>query len=361
MASMPANGQETQPMPTANNAQPIEITATKTVEWLRDQSQYVARENVIVTQGAMSIHSDLLTADYREGAETSMEIYQLTAEGNVQIKDDTNTAYGEKGVYDVTAGIAVLTGSDLKLVSPDQTVTATERMEYHSNERLAKAIGNATVRRPKDTLKADTITAYFADDKAPATASASPNAALGGGKLDRLEGEGHVVITTPTEILYGNKAIYSAAKNTAELIGNVKIERGPNVLTGNRAEVDLATNISKLYGSEKEGGRVRGVFFPDSKNKSDNKGQDKKSPVPAPFIAAPATPPAAPSAVVIPPNFPTKPPAGTSDPAAVQMPTPPLDALALPAPIALPPANPQANTAVPAPAAPANVSRRIEY
>ena len=145
MAAMPASAQEAQaPAPAANNAQPIEITATKTVEWLRDQSQYVARENVIVTQGAMSIHSDLLTADYREGATSSMEIYQLTAEGNVQIKDDTNTAYGDKGIYDVTAGVATLTGGDLKLVSPDQTVTATERMEYHSNERLAKAIGNAT-------------------------------------------------------------------------------------------------------------------------------------------------------------------------------------------------------------------------
>lgn len=344
LIGMPAYAQEAAP---ANNEQPIEITATKTVEWLRDQNQYVARENVIVTQGAMSIHADLLTADYREGATSSMEIYQLTAEGNVQIKDETNTAYGDRGVYDVTAGVATLTGGDLKLVSPDQTVTATERMEYHSNERLAKAIGNATVTRPKDTLKADTITAYFADDKAPA--GAAPDAALGGGKLDRLEGEGHVVITTPTEVLHGNKAIYSAAKNTAELLGDVKIERDKNVLTGNRAEVDLATNISKLYGSEKEGGRVRGVFFPGSKDK--NKGQDNKTPVPAPFVAAPATAAVLPPTVVS-PRVGTPLPAGVSDPAAVQVPTPPMQA---------PPIAPAANTAVPPPAAPANVSRRIEY
>ena len=170
MGAMPAMAQQAPAAP-ANNAQPIEITATKTVEWLRDQSQYVARENVIVTQGTMSIHADLLIADYREGATSSMEIYQLTAEGNVQIKDEANTAYGDKGVYDVIAGVAVLTGNDLKLVSPDQTVTATDRMEYHSNERLAKAIGNATVTRPKDTLKANTITAYFADEAAATPAN----------------------------------------------------------------------------------------------------------------------------------------------------------------------------------------------
>ena len=34
------------------------------------------------------------------------------------------------------------------------------------------------------------------------------------------------MITTPTEKLYGNKGIYSAEKNTAELRGKVRIERG---------------------------------------------------------------------------------------------------------------------------------------
>ena len=82
-----------------NSEQPIEITASKSVEWLRNQNQYVARENVIVTQGNMQIFSDLLTADYRDGATSSTEIWQITAEGNVQIRDDKNTAYGDKGVY----------------------------------------------------------------------------------------------------------------------------------------------------------------------------------------------------------------------------------------------------------------------
>ena len=312
-----------------NTAQPIEITATKTVEWLRDKNQYVARENVIVTQGTMSIYADLLTADYRDGATSSMEIWQLTAEGNVQIKDEANTAYGDKGVYDVIGGVAVLTGGDLKLVSPDQTVTATERMEYHSNERLAKAIGNATVTRPTDTLKADTITAYFADEAAssPAAASPAPASALGGGNLDRLEGVGNVVITTPSEKLYGNKAVYNAATNIAELLGNVKIEREQNVLEGVRAEVNLTTNVSKLFGSEKQGERVRGVFFPSSKNKDNNKGQDKP--------VAPASPVAAPTVTFTP--SPVAPPVTPVQPA------------------------PAANTAVPAPASPATVSRRIEY
>lgn len=317
--------------------QPIEITATKTVEWLRDQKQYVARENVIVTQGAMTLKSDLLTADYREGATSSMEIWQMTADGNVTIADQQNTAYGDKAVYDVPKGTAVLTGQNLKLVSPDQTVTARDRMEYYANERMAKAIGNAKVVRTKDTLTAATITAYFKDDAAK-TNSAKPqktggSEALGGGSLDRLEAEGGVVIKTPTETLHGTRAIYRAASNTAEIIGKVKIERGENVLEGERAEVNLTTNVSKMFGSEKPGGRVRGVFFPssDKQTNAGTKGQDNTSRIPAPVITAPAAPkaPVAPSAPTIMP------------PAAIQP--------------------EKTDSAIPVPADPAKVSPRIEY
>lgn len=280
-----------------NSSEPIEITAVETVEWLRAKQQYVARKDVIVTQGTTQIFSDLLTADYRKGATSSTEIWQLTAEGSVRIKDETNTAYGDLGIYDVTKGIATLTGKDLKLVSPDQTVTARDRMEYYSNERMAKAIGNAVVVRPTDTLKASVITAYFKDN-----AAATPNEGgaktgadagqkggmLGGsGNLDRLEAEGNVIIITPTETLYGSKAIYRADANTAELTGKVRVESGENVLEGQRATVDLTTNVSKMYGSEKEGGRVRGVFFPGS----------EKSPAATP--AAPKPPAAAAPALTV--------------------------------------------------------------
>lgn len=317
------------PAPAGNSSQPIEITATETVEWLRNEKQYIARKDVIVKQGAMEIHSDLLTADYREGTTSSMEIWQMTAEGNVEIKDETTTAYGDKGVYDVTNGVAVLTGQNLKLVSPDQTVTASERMEYHANERLAKAIGNATVVRAKDTLKADTLTAYFKDEAATtATSDKTPVGSPlgGGGNIDRLEADGNVVIITPTEKIYGSKAIYRADTNTAEITGKVKLERGENVLEGARAEVNLNTNISKMFAAGKSGERVRGVFFPGSESLPKDKGQDKKM--------APAAPPAVPPAVTFNPP-----------PVPVETPAPPKSAVS-----ATPPAP-----------APAKVSPRIEY
>ncbi len=284
------------------SGEPIEITALETVEWLRGKQQYVARKDVIVTQGTTQILSDLLTADYREGSTGSTEIWQLTAEGNVRIKDETNTAYGDLGIYDVTKGIATLTGQNLRLVSPDQTVTATEKMEYYANERMAKAIGNAVVTRPTDTLKANVITAFFKDNAAAEQGSNTAQKASpmgGSGNLDRLEADGNVVIITPSEKLYGSKAIYRADANTAELTGNVRVERGENVLEGARATVDLTTNISKMYGSEKQGERVRGVFFPGS----EKTGENAAKPSTPPFI-----PPASGGKVEIPADSASPPP-----------------------------------------------------
>jgi lipopolysaccharide export system protein LptA len=168
-------------------------------------------------------------------------------------------------VNEVHTSVHTLKGENLRLHSPDQVVTCNQKMEYFPNTRQARAVGNAKVVRGQDTLSANTITATFKDKSAAAPANAS--APAGTGNLDRLDAEGNVVIVTPSETLRGNRGIYRADTNIAELIGNVKIERGPNILEGERAEVNLTTNVSKMFGSESGTGRVRGVFFPGSEKK----------------------------------------------------------------------------------------------
>lgn len=236
----------------ANNNAPLEITADQTLEWHRNDQQYIARGNVLAVQGDVRIAADTLTADYRETAASSIEIYRLTATGNVIITSRGNTAYGSHAVYDVDKGLAVMTGNNLRLVSPDQTVTARDRFEYWVQAGRLAAIGNAAVTRGEDRLTAAQVSAIFQEDGS------------GQRRLARLDADRNVVITTPEEILTGDNAFYLASTDTAELLGNVRITRGPNILEGERAEVNLATNVSKMYGSAAQGGRVRGVFYPDS-------------------------------------------------------------------------------------------------
>lgn len=276
-------------MPTGSNSdKPIEITAGNSLEWHRNDNKYIARGQVKATQGDTSIFSELLTADYRAGKTSSNEIYQLTAEQNVRIQNPTTTLYGEKAVYDVDKAYAVMTGNNLKMESPEQIVTARDRMEYWSQKGEALAIGNAKVVRGEDTINADVVKAVFHE---------TPT----GREIKTLHANGNVVIVTPTETLTGDNGIYYSATNTAEIVGNVKIVRGPNVLEGVRGEVDLNTNISKIFGAPEavgttgaNPGRVRGIFYPGS-DKAPAQGQTAPAPAPTPQMQQQGTVPVVPA------------------------------------------------------------------
>lgn len=245
----------------SNSAQPLEITADGTLEWHRNELQFIATKNALAQQGDVSLAGEKLTADYRDDAGNNFEIWRVRANTSVRVQSRDTIAYGDEAIYDLTKGYAEITGGDLKLESPGQTVTARDKFEYWTEEGRLIAYGDATITRVNDqgetnTLKADTITAYMKNNEA------------GKQVLDRMEAEGNVVITTPSEILTGNKGIYNANTNIAEITGAVEIKRGPNILEGTKAEVNLNTNISRMFGSGTPSGQVRGVFYPNAKKGS---------------------------------------------------------------------------------------------
>lgn len=268
----------------ASPEKPLEITADQTLEWHRNDKKYIARGKAEAKQGLTQINAETLTADYRETNKSNFDIYRMTATDNVVITSQGNQAFGDKAVYELETGIATMTGDALKMTAPDQTITARDKFEYDVNHGRLSAYGNVIILRGTDKIQADKASAFFVQDGQAPTASASPatSSPMGGRQLERFEGEGNVVVTTPTEILKGDRGIYKTDSNTAEVLGNVKIIRGPNVLEGNRAEINLTTNVSRMFGDSKTTsttgkGRVKGVFFPGS-----SKGE--ASP------AAPATP-----------------------------------------------------------------------
>lgn len=231
---------------------PIEVSAGQALEWNQKEQQYIARGDVVITQGNTTVKADTVIADYRDGKGSKTQIWRLTAIDNVIISDAENTLYGDKGIYLVDGGIASVTGENIKLTMPDQVITATEKMTYAADKGTASAIGNAKVLRGEDTLTAARLDVFFQKD--------------GNGKntLQKIEAIDRVKIVTPQETLTGDKGVYNALNDSATINGNVKIVRGPNILEGTRATVNLSTKISKIYGNEKTGGRVKGVFFPGS-------------------------------------------------------------------------------------------------
>ena len=249
LCSLPAYAQNV-----TNSIQPVEISATKSLEWNRKTKTYTARENVTVVQGNAKIQSDMLTAHY-DDANGMTNITTMEADNHVVITSAPYTATGDRAVYNVKTGNATLTGEDLKITSDDTLMTAEDKIEFFSNENRMTATGKATATRGDDILTADNLSAYFTKD------------AKGKMAVTKITATGNVIIKTAKETATGDKGTYDLPSQKAVLTGKVKIYQGENWLEGTRADVDMATGISRLSGgasSDTGDGRVKGVFYPKS-------------------------------------------------------------------------------------------------
>lgn len=104
----------------AQNTQDIEIQADRfVVRESENQSEFSG--NVIVTQTDMKVWSDRVIVHTGEDGTSDIKSYE--AIGNVKIQGETQTATGQRAVYDPETRILVLTG-DVVVISESGTVHA---------------------------------------------------------------------------------------------------------------------------------------------------------------------------------------------------------------------------------------------
>ncbi|WP_426039765.1 LptA/OstA family protein [Brevundimonas sp. DC300-4] len=94
------------------------------------------------------------------------------------------------------------------------------------------------------------------------------NAILGvrdaSGGLTRIEATGEVYYVTPNETIRGDRAIYTVSNATVVVTGDVILTQGQNVLTGASLSYNVDTGEALVAGgTAANGGRVRGVFYPE--------------------------------------------------------------------------------------------------
>ena len=270
---------------------PIEVSADHGIEWQQDAQVYIARGNAMAKRGTTEVHADTLTAHYRpikgtgdkakgEGGET--EIYRLDADGHVTIKGERQTVVGDQAVYDVDQQIGIVTGKALKMTTATDVVTARDSLEWYDQKQIAVARGDAVAVRDVKVIRADVLTAHMTKDKpqpaagkpdkaVPAAAQAKPrNAATPLGadeessKISRVDAQGHVLVSTETDVGRGDYGVYNAESGIATLLGNVTVTRGPNTVRGEYAVMDLNNNISRMMAAPAKPGaaptRVEGLF-----------------------------------------------------------------------------------------------------
>ena len=287
---------------------PVDVTAEDGIEWRQAEQVVIARRNARAVRGGVTVDADRLLARYRPsreragtpaaapaggGAEAALggssEIWRLEAEGDVRISTATDIARGDRAVYDIDKAVLVLTGRALSLNSAQQVITARDSLEYWSGKRMAVARGDAVVvdRQENRRVRADTLVSYFLEDApgtpgAPSAAAPQPpvrpaasngpsggpaggqagqREAPGAGRIDRVEGFGNVEIRTATEVVRGDRGVYSPATCMARVLGAVRITRGENQLNGREAIVDVCKGVARLVSVP--GGRVQGLILPN--------------------------------------------------------------------------------------------------
>jgi lipopolysaccharide export system protein LptA len=288
---------------------PIEVSADHGIEWQQDAQVYIARGNAMAKRGTTEVHADTLTAHYRpikgtgskaseskaseskaseskgSGAEETggeTEIYRLDADGHVTIKGERQTVVGDQAVYDVDQQIGIVTGKALKMTTATDVVTARDSLEWYDQKQIAVARGDAVAVRDTKVIRADVLTAHMTKDKSPPTAGkpdkAVPAAAqtkprnaatpLGdtgeGSKISRVDAQGHVLVSTETDVGRGDYGVYNAESGIATLLGNVTVTRGSNTVRGEYAVMDLNNNVSRMMAAPAGAGaaatRVEGLF-----------------------------------------------------------------------------------------------------
>lgn len=273
---------------------PVDITATNGIEWRQAEQVVVARGDARAVRDGTTIEAARLIARYRSqggtqaaatqpaaarlaaAGETPLsggsEIWRVEAEGDVRIFTPTDTARGDRAVYDMDQAVLVLTGRAVSYSTPQQVISARDSLEYWTQRRMAVARGSAlVVTQDGRRIAADTLVAHMLEDSPPGATPAGRAVARPGtegtagpppgqGRIDRIELFGNVEIRTEAEVIRGDRAVYSAATGLARVLGNVRITRGENLVSGREAIVNMNTGVSRIL--SQPGQRVQGIIIP---------------------------------------------------------------------------------------------------
>ncbi|MBL8704005.1 MAG: hypothetical protein JNM30_04140, partial [Rhodospirillales bacterium] len=267
---------------------PIEIEADDGIEWRQADKVYVARGNVKVVRGEMTLYADSVTAHYRDAkgqpkpkdpkAQESAfggggtEIWKLEAIGNLRIEtqadratghrgvynvdlgvltlsgdvrmsspEKNTTAYGDEAVYDTNQAVMVLTGRNLRIESPQSRITARDSLEYYEQKNLAVARGEAVAVQEDKRVRADVLTAHLLNKSAPAAGpgKAPPGKVPAGKQPGRQSPGGNSVAAT------------GGGVERMDAFGGVVMSSNQSIARSDKGVYTVATGVAVLSGNVK--------------------------------------------------------------------------------------------------------------
>ena len=158
-----------------------------------------------------------------------------------------------------------------------------EHVEYFDSEHRAVFTGDVDVVQGDARLRADKITLFFSGSSA---GPQSGTAGLSAGDIQRMIADGEVYYVRPAQSARGDHAVYEVSNDTVTFTGNVVVASSQNVIRGNTMVLRISDRQTVIQPAN--GGRVHGVFVPQSQQNQGTPAPAGAAPHPAP---APAQPP----------------------------------------------------------------------
>lgn len=154
-------------------------------------------------------------------------------------------------------------------LAKDQPIDiSSDTLDVLQNEHKAIFTGNVIATQGTTNMRSKKMTVHYTD------ANSADKGKSGGSSqgISRIDAEGDVLFTTPTETAKGDLGVYHVDTNIIDLTGpNVILTRGQNILKGTHMVYNMTTGRSVLtsgngaaVSDSGKPARVHGLFVPKS-------------------------------------------------------------------------------------------------
>jgi lipopolysaccharide export system protein LptA len=139
-------------------------------------------------------------------------------------------------------------GAAIGMKNPNAPIeVSADNFDADANTKTAVYSGNVIVHQGDVRMRANTVRVNVVD-----------------GKPSKIFAQGRVVVDAPSGTAIGDNGVYDVNPRLVTLTGHVVLTREKNVMRGSLLTVNLITGQATLDGGKEQGGRVQGLFTPES-------------------------------------------------------------------------------------------------
>lgn len=139
-----------------------------------------------------------------------------------------------------------------------------DHLSADNTNNMATYQGHVEALQDGNRMRSDLLNVYFkphADKGAASGKDSGPTSGMS--KIDHMEAIGNVYFVTPTQVIRGDKAVWTQADDTIVVTGQVVMTQGQDVMRGTRLVYHHSTGQSTM---DSDTGRVRSIFYQDKKS-----------------------------------------------------------------------------------------------